>query len=517
MASVGGEMSSHRCNSDQIWRMKHAPIKWAVDGILPEGVTLLCGKPKVGKSWCALDIALGVAAGGFALGTAKCGHGIVLYLALEDTERRITRRLRKLCPDEAPDGVDFFMDWPRLGAGGEDKITHWLDTHPDARLIVIDTLAGIRPAANSKETLYQNDYAVGQFLAKLLSERPIAILIVHHTRKMQSNEPIDRISGTLGLPGGVDGFLILERDPVGTGGTLTVNGRDVEESGEFALDWDKNAARWRLTGGDPRIQKLIPGQRRVVSVLVDGPKTVREITEALHPGHAVDDPAKDHRYASVARSLRRLRETGLVGQNGRKWEMVEHTGITVSAVSPNPTVHHTDTADTNTTTDTAVHTDTVDSNTTTDTRSITDTSVVCSEVGLTTASLVSPPTLLGAKDGLCVREGGKWASTTNPQSPPTTFAAKEGLCTREGGKASTASLTPLPTTPTAKIGAHKEGKASTPPGPKPESVQAVKKGELDKVRAYLNSIEVEAEMAEAVLNQCICNPESLRDWLALAS
>lgn len=65
------------------------PIMWAVDDFLPVGLSVLTGGAKVGKSYLALNIALGVATGGRILGHFDAVKGGVLYLALEDTMRRL--------------------------------------------------------------------------------------------------------------------------------------------------------------------------------------------------------------------------------------------------------------------------------------------------------------------------------------------------------------------------------------------------------------------------------------------
>jgi hypothetical protein len=72
------------------------PMRWAVPGVVPEGVTLLAGKPKVGKSWFTLGHGVATAAGGVALGTKPVEQGEVLYLALEDNRRRLQGRLAKI-------------------------------------------------------------------------------------------------------------------------------------------------------------------------------------------------------------------------------------------------------------------------------------------------------------------------------------------------------------------------------------------------------------------------------------
>src|SRR5689334_10298883 len=74
------------------------PIKWAIEPLIAEGLTILAGRPKVGKSWWILDGALAVAGGAFAFGEYRANTGDVLYLALEDNERRLKDRISRLVP-----------------------------------------------------------------------------------------------------------------------------------------------------------------------------------------------------------------------------------------------------------------------------------------------------------------------------------------------------------------------------------------------------------------------------------
>src|SRR5215212_8360654 len=186
--------------------------RWIVPGIVPEGTTILAGKPKMGKSWLALGTSLAVAAGGIALGTKRVERGAVLYLALEDNPRRLQSRLKKLLPGgAAPEGLELATEWPRLGDGGLDALEAWLNTHPDARLVVIDTLAKIR-AGQSGKNLYKEDYEAVEPLVELAAHHNVAILIVHHLRKLGAEDPLDQVSGSMGLTGGADGALVLNRE-----------------------------------------------------------------------------------------------------------------------------------------------------------------------------------------------------------------------------------------------------------------------------------------------------------------
>src|SRR6476660_8388859 len=110
------------------------PLKFIVPDLIVEGLVILAGKPKVRKSWMALDIALAVAAGRFCLGDRKCQQGDVLYLALEDGDRRLQRRITKLLPTfggEWPEPFNYATQWPRADQGGVEKIEEWCHDHPD--------------------------------------------------------------------------------------------------------------------------------------------------------------------------------------------------------------------------------------------------------------------------------------------------------------------------------------------------------------------------------------------------
>ena len=132
--------------AEDLQAMTFDPIKYVVPGIFVEGLTLLAGKPKIGKSWLLLHAALAVARGGFTLGEIHCPEGDVLYCALEDNERRLQSRITKLLQSSQgwPKRFFYCCELPRLGAGGAQHIRNWIASVPQPRLVVIDTLAMIR-------------------------------------------------------------------------------------------------------------------------------------------------------------------------------------------------------------------------------------------------------------------------------------------------------------------------------------------------------------------------------------
>jgi RecA-family ATPase len=220
------------------------PMKQIVPGILIEGLSLFAGKPEVGKSWLLLHLAVAVAAGGWTLGALHCIQGDVLYCALEDSLRRLKSRLTKLSLG-FPERLTFLTEMPRLTEGGLDLIRDWLKAHPEARLVIIDTLAMVRTSRKREDTNYDADYAAVLELRKLANELKIAIVVVHHLRKAEADDPFDTISGTLGLTGAPDSILVLTRD--GTNYSLHGTGRDLIAI-EKAMTFDRQTCIWRIAG-----------------------------------------------------------------------------------------------------------------------------------------------------------------------------------------------------------------------------------------------------------------------------
>ncbi len=228
-------------------------ISYVVPDLLPDGLSIIAGRPKIGKSWLALDVCIAVASGQFCLGERKPVQGDVLYAALEDNPRRLQRRIDKLLsPFKAPwpERLTLATSWRRLDKGGVDDVCQWIESKPEPRLVVLDTLAGVRPIRTTQG--YAEDYESLATLHRLANEKCVAIAVLHHTRKMEADDPLDTVSGTLGLAGCADTVLILNRTSKGT--TLYVRGRDVEEA-EHAVSFDKVGCRWTIVGNASEVHR----------------------------------------------------------------------------------------------------------------------------------------------------------------------------------------------------------------------------------------------------------------------
>jgi hypothetical protein len=229
--------------------MEFPPPRWAVPGLIAEGVSLLAGPPKVGKSWLSLGLGLTVAAGGMALDAIPVHAGPVLYLALEDTPRRLQSRMGKILGGRpAPAALTLATACPPLPQGGDEAIATWLDVNCDARMVIIDVFAKLRGASAPGASAYDADYAAVGRVKRVADAYGIAIVLVHHVRKAGSDDFLAEVSGTNGLAGAADATLVLKRPRGQADGVLHVTGRDVDEA-EYALDFDARAGAWRLLDG----------------------------------------------------------------------------------------------------------------------------------------------------------------------------------------------------------------------------------------------------------------------------
>ena len=202
------------------------PVPFIVDGLIPRGLHILAGSPKIGKSWLVLWLCLKVAEGEPMWGRTvnRCG---VLYLCLEDTYSRIQNRLFEIT-DTAPLNLHFTVMADVLGSGLEQQITAFLKQESETKLIVVDTLQRIR-CVDMSSNAYATDYRDICELKKLADKHSIAIILVHHLRKHSDKDPFNMVSGTTGITGGVDTTFVLEKNKRSDNtAKLYVTGRDVE-------------------------------------------------------------------------------------------------------------------------------------------------------------------------------------------------------------------------------------------------------------------------------------------------
>lgn len=215
-----------------------------IDGLIPQGVNVLSGASKIGKSWLMLWLGLKVSQGlpVWGMETKQCD---VLYLSLEDTHRRIKDRLYNLT-DDAPRNLHFAVMCGLIGGGLEEQITDFLKEFPKTKLVIIDTLQKVRDSkgGTGKTGMYGNDYDDISSIKRIADEHNIAVILVHHLRKLKDgDDPFNEVSGSTGIIGAADTNYILKRKRSDNTATLLVSGRDVEYQ-ELTLQF--NDLVWEL-------------------------------------------------------------------------------------------------------------------------------------------------------------------------------------------------------------------------------------------------------------------------------
>ena len=217
---------------------------FCVETLLPEGISMLGGAPKVGKSWMVLLLALQVAKGE-PLWNLPTKQGTVLYLALEDSQSRLQDRLNRLT-DEVPASIFFTTAAGTIGDELCMQISKFKLENPDTVLVIIDTFQIVRN--NGIETSYANDYEEVRELKALADDLKISLLLVHHLRKQGDSYPLNKLSGTTGISGAMEAVFILDRSKRHTNGaTLFCTGRDIE-SREIEIRLKKENCEWELKG-----------------------------------------------------------------------------------------------------------------------------------------------------------------------------------------------------------------------------------------------------------------------------
>ena len=200
------------------------PPNFVVDTLISQGLHILAGSPKVGKSWLALWLAVTVAKGE-PVWNMTTKQGTTLYLCLEDSVLRIQNRLFEITED-APDSVHFCTECALIGQGLEEQVDAFLADHPDTVLVIIDTLQMVRPI---HDATYANDYRDLSVLKRLADKHGIAILLIHHLRKESADDVFNRISGSTAISGAVDSSFTLVEERRGSGrAKLSCIGRDIE-------------------------------------------------------------------------------------------------------------------------------------------------------------------------------------------------------------------------------------------------------------------------------------------------
>ena len=281
--------------------------KWIIPGLIPVGLTILAGAPKIGKSWLALNLLASVTSGGQALGQFGTRAADAFYLALEDPPSRLQSRLRDLA--DAGVVADYERlycetDWPAADNLGIQALSTWIEQH-SCKLIIVDTLAKVRAVPGQNKQLYFEDYAAMAPLKRIADSNEVALVVIHHLRKAGASDMIDRVSGSTGITGAADTILVLDRARQAGDGTLHVTGRDIEEQ-SWALRFDEG--KWTITGKAVDVQRS-KTEENILAAL-------REAGEPLSPSRIGEFIGKPR--GSISHAIAKmLRDGVLLSEKGK--------------------------------------------------------------------------------------------------------------------------------------------------------------------------------------------------------
>jgi DNA-binding transcriptional ArsR family regulator len=291
---------------------KFPEAEWIIPGILPVGLSTLAGRPKMGKSWLALQIACAVGSGGRVLDRAV-KQGKVLYLALEDSERRLQERLQKQGTTKGD--VNFLLEWQVLGAGGLDTLRAAIEQERH-RLAIIDTLSRALGGADQLD-LAEMSVMIGA-LQDITKTSGAAILTIDHHKKLNGTfaDPIDDIMGSTGKAANVDAALGLYRERGKHDATLRATGRDMEDV-ELAIKWDGQLCCWQLVGEAGEVRK-----ESLQADIVDAIRELAEMGEITSTSNIAQHLGKDK--GNVSREIAELLKAGKVIKGERDGRMVPY-------------------------------------------------------------------------------------------------------------------------------------------------------------------------------------------------
>ena len=227
-----------------------------VDGLLCQGTYLFVGAPKLGKSFLMAQIAYHVSTG-TPLWGLPVRQGTVLYLALEDDYGRLQERLYRMFGTVENDNLFFSVSAKQLGKGLDEQLTRFVREHPDAALIIIDTLQQVREVGGENYS-YANDYQIIARLKSFADSYGVCLMVVHHTRKQKADDAFDMISGTNGLMGAADGAFLLQKEKrTSNFATLEISGRNQQDQRLYLLRAE-NTLCWNLDHIETELWKAPP-------------------------------------------------------------------------------------------------------------------------------------------------------------------------------------------------------------------------------------------------------------------
>ena len=266
----------------ELYDETYAPKRPVIEDLLYNGMYFFAGAPKIGKSFLVAQLGYYVSKG-IPLWNHKVNKGTVLYLALEDDYGRLQQRLFQMFDVDACENFHLATMANRLDEGLVEQLEQFLEAHKDTKLVIIDTFQKVREVGGEQYS-YSKDYAVVAKLKAFSDKHNICLLVVHHTRKMESSDSMEMISGSTGLLGAADGaFALIKEKRVENKAVLEVVGRDQQDQ-KLYLNFNRGTCVWELIKTETELWKQKPDKLvEAIKVIVteEQPEWIGTATELL--------------------------------------------------------------------------------------------------------------------------------------------------------------------------------------------------------------------------------------------
>ena len=249
--------------------------RYIVPGLLPSGLAALGARPKIGKSWMGLQISVAVGTGGMVF-NQQVSKGKVLYLALEDSPRRMKKRLQKQASPANAD-IRFEFGWKPLLEEGMSELVREIDKYRYT-LVVVDTLARALGYLDPNKQAEMNVHL--GVLQRTAVDRNMTILLIDHHRKNNggNSDVVDDLIGATAKSGVLDVAMGLYRERGEKNATLQVTGRDIDER-ELAMRFDRDTGCWQCLGDAAEVG-ISEKEKKILEVIAKmGAPTYRELID----------------------------------------------------------------------------------------------------------------------------------------------------------------------------------------------------------------------------------------------
>lgn len=313
------ESNNGQLKTSDIYNKEYGEMDWLIKDLLPKGLTVFAGKSKTGKSYLMLNIMMKLAQNDwmFADTSASGFHGKrghILYLALEDTERRLAIRMRGINADPKVRVLDKYLElrltWPKFFNGGLSKIEQWIQEKTKPILIVIDVIERIAPKSSktSAGRYYSEEYGIFGPISDLAHKYNTSIIVITHSTKNKASDVFDEILGGAGTAGPADNLMVLAKDPKDPNNrVLSIRGKDIDEK-QLLFEVTGEGAEWFCLG-DTWENRMTEERQSIYDYLEEnGAMSYTEIEQAARDGLI------NVSVSSVKLILRKMRNDGKLEQ-----------------------------------------------------------------------------------------------------------------------------------------------------------------------------------------------------------